>query len=216
MEIILLERVAKLGQIGDVVRVKGGYARNFLLPSGKALRATDSNREVFEQRRSELEARNLELRKEAEAVAERLEGREFVIIRSASGVGSLYGSVTARDIWQAAADDGVSLQTQQIQLLRPIKELGMHDISIALHPEVDVSVKMNVARSEEEAALQAKGVDVTATDYGEDREDQEVAESEAMSAAGETVAEPDAASADNGESESSAEEAGEDSSLEEK
>ncbi len=216
MEIILLERVAKLGQIGDVVRVKGGYARNFLLPSGKALRATDSNREVFEQRRSELEARNLELRKEAEAVAERLEGREFVIIRSASGVGSLYGSVTARDIWQAAADDGVSLQKQQIQLLRPIKEIGMHDISIAIHPEVDVSVKMNVARSEDEAALQAKGVDVTATDDGEDREDQEVAESEAMSTAGETVAEPDAASADNGEGESSAEEAGEESSLEEK
>ena len=216
MEIILLERVAKLGQIGDVVRVKGGYARNFLLPAGKALRATESNREIFEQRRDELEARNLELRKEAEAVAERLAGREFVIIRSASGVGSLYGSVTARDIWQVAADDGVSLQRQQILLLRPIKELGMHDISIALHPEVDVSVKVNVARSEEEAALQAKGVDVTATDEDEDQEDQEATEPEAVSTAEDIVAEPDAVSADSGESESAAEEAGEDSSQEEK
>ena len=215
MEIILLERVAKLGQIGDVVRVKGGYARNFLLPSGKALRATDSNREIFEHRRAELEARNLELRKEAEAVAERLVGREFVIIRSASGVGSLYGSVTSRDIWQAAADEGVSLQRLQIQLLRPIKELGMHDISIALHPEVDVSVKVNVARSEEEAVLQARGVDVTATGDDEDQEDQEVTESEATSTAGDIVAEPDAVSADNGESESSTEEAREDASREE-
>ena len=213
MEIILLERVAKLGQIGDVVRVKGGYARNFLLPAGKALRATDSNREIFEQRRAELEARNLELRKEAKAVAERLEGREFVIIRSASGVGSLYGSVTGRDIWQAAADDGVNLQRQQIQLLRPIKELGMHDISIALHPEVDVSVKVNVARSEEEAALQAKGVDVTATDDDEDQEDQEAADSEAMSTEEDIVTELEAESADGGEGQSSAEE---DSSQEEK
>ena len=157
MELILLERIAKLGQMGDLVRVKAGYARNYLLPAGKALRATDENRKLFEARRKELEARNLELRKEAEGVAEHLDGREFVLIRSASGVGSLYGSVSARDIWQAAADDGVSLSRQQIQLNRPIKDIGMHDVSVMLHPEVEVSIKVNVARSEQEAVLQAQG-----------------------------------------------------------
>lgn len=171
MQVILLERVAKLGQMGDVVRVKNGYARNFLLPSGRALRATPDNQKVFEDRRAELEARNLERRKEAEAVAEKLTGREFVLIRSASGTGSLYGSVTARDIWQVADDEGVSMLRQQVQLLRPIKELGMHDVSIALHPEVDVSIKVNVARSEEEAELQARGLSVISAEDDDDTEE---------------------------------------------
>ena len=171
MQVILLERVAKLGQMGDVVRVKNGYARNFLLPTGRALRATPDNQKVFEDRRAELEARNLELRKEAEAVAEKLGGREFVLIRSASGTGSLYGSVTARDIWQAAEDDGVSMLKQQVQLLRPIKELGMHDVSVALHPEVEVAIKVNVARSEEEAELQSKGLSVTSADDDDNADD---------------------------------------------
>ena len=171
MEVILLERVAKLGQMGDVVRVKAGYARNFLLPEGKALRATADNQKVFENRRSELEARNLELRKEAESVAEKLSGRNFIIIRSASGTGSLYGSVSARDIWQAAEEDGVSLLRQQIQLVRPIKELGMHDVAIELHPEVEVSVNVNVARSTEEASLQAQGLSVSSSVDADDEEE---------------------------------------------
>ena len=192
MQVILLERVAKLGQMGDVVRVKNGYARNFLLPSGRALRATPDNQKVFEDRRSELEARNLERRKEAEAVAEKLTGREFVLIRSASGTGSLYGSVTARDIWQVAEDEGVSMLRQQVQLLRPIKELGVHDVSVELHPEVDVTIKVNVARSEEEAELQARGLSVDSTeDDDETEETAEVAEEETaeeLTAEGETEA----------------------------
>ena len=171
MQVILLERVAKLGQMGDVVRVKNGYARNFLLPSGRALRATPDNQKVFEDRRAELETRNLERRKEAEAVADKLTGREFVLIRSASGTGSLYGSVTARDIWQVAEDEGVSMLRQQVQLLRPIKELGMHDVSVALHPEVDVTIKVNVARSEEEAELQARGLSVISAEDDDDTEE---------------------------------------------
>lgn len=190
MQVILLERVAKLGQMGDVVRVKNGYARNFLLPSGRALRATPDNQKVFEDRRSELETRNLERRKEAEAVAEKLTGREFVLIRSASGTGSLYGSVTARDIWQAAEDEGVSMLRQQIQLLRPIKELGMHDVSVALHPEVDVTIKVNVARSEEEAELQARGLSVVSAEDEDDAEETaQVADEEETEAEGETSAE---------------------------
>ena len=203
MQVILLERVAKLGQMGDVVRVKNGYARNFLLPTGRALRATPDNQKVFEDRRAELEARNLELRKEAEAVAEKLGGREFVLIRSASGTGSLYGSVTARDIWQAAEDDGVSMLKQQVQLLRPIKELGMHDVSVALHPEVEVAIKVNVARSEEEAELQSKGLSVTSADDDDDAEDAaEVPEEESaedLTAEGDVQAEEAAASAEPAE-----------------
>ncbi len=192
MEVILLERVAKLGQMGDVVRVKAGYARNFLLPAGKALRATADNQKVFENRRSELEARNLELRKEAESVAEKLSGRNFIIIRSASGTGSLYGSVSARDIWQAAEEDGVCLLRQQIQLVRPIKELGMHDVAIELHPEVEVSVNVNVARSTEEASLQAQGLSVSSSVDADDEEETE------MDAAEDTA---DENAAEDGESE---------------
>ena len=150
-----------------------------------------------------LEARNLELRKEAEAVAEKLGGREFVLIRSASGTGSLYGSVTARDIWQAAEDDGVSMLKQQVQLLRPIKELGMHDVSVALHPEVEVAIKVNVARSEEEAELQSKGLSVTSADDDDDAEDAaEVPEEESaedLTAEGDVQAEEAEASAEPAE-----------------
>lgn len=172
MELILLERVPKLGYMGDVVRVKRGYARNYLLPQGKALRSSEANKKAFESRKLELEARNLELRKDAEAVAERLEGREFVIIRSASDTGSLYGSVTKRDIADAAAEEGISLHRRQIELERPIKELGVHRVTVALHPEVEVEVVANVARSLDEAALLAKGGSIT------DIAEQEAAEDE--------------------------------------
>ncbi len=189
MEVILLERVAKLGQMGDVVRVKNGYGRNFLLPAGKALRATDDNRRVFEQRRSELETRNLELRKEAEAVAEILGGRMFTVIRSASGTGALYGSVSARDIWESASADDVMIDRQQILLSRPIKEIGIHEISVSLHPEVDVDISINVARSEEEAEKQAQTG--SAVGDSEDEDDQDV-EATAELAAGDDVHEADA------------------------
>ncbi len=173
MELILLERVPKLGYMGDVVRVKRGYARNYLLPQGKALRSSEENKKAFESRKLELEARNLELRKDAESVAERLEGREFVVIRSASDTGSLYGSVTKRDIADAAAEEGISLHRRQIELERPIKELGVHRVTVSLHPEVEVEVVANVARSLDEAALQAKGgsiADIAEQEAAEDRQ----------------------------------------------
>ncbi len=175
MDVILLERVAKLGQMGDVVRVKNGYGRNFLLPAGKALRATEDNRRIFEHRRSDLEARNLELRKEAEAVAETLAGRQFTVIRSASGTGALYGSVSARDIWEAASADGLMIDRQQVMLARPIKEIGIHEISVSLHPEVDVAISINVARSEEEAKKQALAGSALEEGEGEEGEGQDAA-----------------------------------------
>lgn len=157
MQVILLERVAKLGQMGDVVNVKDGYARNFLLPQGKALRATEANVKSFETRKAQLEARNLETRREAEAVAARLDGQVFVVIRSASEAGALYGSVTARDAAEAAAAAGFVLHRNQVTLDRPIKELGMHGATVTLHPEVSARITLNVARTAEEAALQASG-----------------------------------------------------------
>ena len=157
MQVILLERVAKLGQMGDVVKVKDGFARNFLLPQGKALRANDANVKSFETRKAQLEARNLETRKEAEAAGEKLAGQKFVIIRSASDAGALYGSVTARDAAEAATAAGFSVDRKQVVIDRPIKELGLHDVSVVLHPEVSVTITMNVARSAEEAELQAAG-----------------------------------------------------------
>ncbi|PPB81284.1 LSU ribosomal protein L9P [Albidovulum inexpectatum] len=157
MQVILLERVAKLGQMGDVVKVKDGYARNFLLPQGKAMRASEENLKAFEARKAQLEAKNLETRKEAEKVAEKLEGQVFVILRSASDSGALYGSVTTRDAAQAATEAGFTVDRRQIVLSRPIKELGLHEIQIDLHPEVSVKVKLNVARTLEEAELQASG-----------------------------------------------------------
>ena len=157
MQVILLERVAKLGQMGDVVDVKPGYARNFLLPQGKALSASESNIASFEAQKAQLEARNLETKKEAEALAEKLDGQQFIVIRSASDAGALYGSVTPRDAADAATEAGFTVDKKQIALVAPIKELGLHAVAVNLHPEVAVEIKMNVARSEEEAELQASG-----------------------------------------------------------
>ncbi|MCI4660983.1 MAG: 50S ribosomal protein L9 [Neomegalonema sp.] len=157
MQIVLLERVEKLGQMGDVVTVKDGYARNFLLPQGKALRATEGNLKRFEEQRAQLEARNLEQRKEAEAVGEKLEGQSFVLLRSASEAGNLYGSVTTRDIADAATENGFTIGREQVILDKPVKELGLHPIRIKLHAEVDATIKINVARTAEEAEIQAAG-----------------------------------------------------------
>jgi large subunit ribosomal protein L9 len=157
MQVILLERVAKLGQMGDVVAVKDGYARNFLLPQGKALRASEANIASFETQKAQLEARNLETKKEAEALAGKLAGQQFIVIRSASDAGALYGSVTPRDAAEAATADGFSLDKKQVVLGKPIKELGLHDVHVLLHPEVEVTIQLNVARSQEEAELQASG-----------------------------------------------------------
>lgn len=154
MEIILLQRIEKLGQMGDVVRVKDGFARNFLLPKGKALRATEANRARFEQQRTTLEARNLDERKEAEAVAGRMGVLRCVLLRQASDLGQLYGSVSARDIADALAENEVKIGRGQVVLDRPIKTLGVHKLRISLHPEVSVGVEVNVARSAEEAKLQ--------------------------------------------------------------
>jgi large subunit ribosomal protein L9 len=157
MEVILLERVAKLGQMGEVVSVRQGYARNFLLPQGKALRATEANIKRFEGQKAQLEAQNLEARGEAEKVAEKLDGQQFVVIRSASDAGALYGSVTARDVADAATAGGFTVERRQIELNRPIKELGLHEVTVVLHPEVSATIALNVARSTEEAELQASG-----------------------------------------------------------
>ena len=157
MQVILLERVAKLGQMGDVVDVRAGYARNFLLPQGKALTASAANIAQFEARKAQLEANNLETRKEAEALAERLDGQQFIVIRSASDAGALYGSVTTRDAADAATEAGFTVDRKQVVLTAPIKELGLHSVTVVLHPEVSVSIELNVARSPEEAELQASG-----------------------------------------------------------
>ena len=161
MEVILLQRIGRLGQMGDVVNVKDGYARNFLLPQKKALRATKDNLAHFETQRAQLEANNLELKKEAEAVAGKLEGKVFTAIRSAGDTGQLYGSVSTRDIADAITAGGFTVDRRQVVLERPIKTLGLHEIKVQLHPEVLVNVTLNVARSEEEAEKQARGEDVT-------------------------------------------------------
>ncbi len=157
MDVILLERVAKLGQMGDVVTVKEGYARNFLLPQKKALRASQANLAAFEAQKAQLEARNLETKKEAEDMAGRLDGQQFIVIRSASDSGALYGSVTPRDAAEVATAEGYSVDRKQIALTAPIKELGLHDMVVRLHPEVEATIQINVARSQEEAELQASG-----------------------------------------------------------
>ena len=157
MQVILLERIAKLGQMGDVVDVKPGYARNFLLPQGKAKSASEANIASFESEKAKLEAHNLETKKEADALAEKLNGQNFVIIRSASDTGALYGSVTPRDAAEAATEAGFTVDRKQFSLKSPIKELGLHEMEIKLHPEVSASVTVNVARSQEEAELQASG-----------------------------------------------------------
>ncbi|CAH1668000.1 50S ribosomal protein L9 [Chelatococcus asaccharovorans] len=161
MEVILLERVAKLGQMGQTVRVRDGYARNYLLPQGKALRATKANASRFEAQRAQLEARNLELKTEAEAVGAKLDGESVLVVRQAGESGVLYGSVSPRDIAEALTAAGFSVNRQQIVLHNPIKSLGLHTVPVALHPEVEVSVTVNVARSPEEAERQARGETVT-------------------------------------------------------
>jgi len=157
MQVILLERVAKLGQMGDVVDVKPGFARNYLLPQGKAQTASESNIASFEARKAQLEARNLETKKEAEALGEKLAGQQFVVIRSASDGGNLYGSVTTRDAADVATEEGFSVDRKQVIIREPIKTLGLHEAEIHLHPEVMVTIDLNVARSPEEAELQASG-----------------------------------------------------------
>ncbi len=157
MEVILLERVAKLGQMGDTVRVRDGFARNFLLPRGKALRATEANKERFETQRAQLEARNLERRTEAQAVADKLNGQSFTVIRQAGETGVLYGSVSTRDLAETVTGAGFSVSRDQFVLNQPIKTLGLHTVPVSLHPEVEVRVTINVARSPEEAERQARG-----------------------------------------------------------
>lgn len=164
MDVILLERIAKLGQMGDVVKVKDGFARNFLLPQGKALRANKANMAVFEAQRAELEARNLERKSEAEGVNEKLNGNTYIIIRSAGETGQLYGSVTTRDISASLEEAGFKVAKNQISLRTPIKLIGLHAITVALHPEVDSTISINVARSEDEAERQAAGEDLTKRD----------------------------------------------------
>ncbi len=162
MQIILLERIGKLGQMGDIVTVKDGYARNFLLPQGKALRATEANMKRFENERAQLEARNLELKKEAEGVADKIDGQSHVIIRQAGDTGQLYGSVSTRDIAELVTKSGCSIERRQVMLDRPIKILGLHNVRLSLHPEVEANIVINVARTDEEAQRQARGEDVTA------------------------------------------------------
>ena len=157
MDVILLERVAKLGQMGEVVSVKEGYARNFLLPQKKALRANETNLKTFENQKAQLEAHNLETKAEAESLGAKLAGQQFIVIRSASDAGALYGSVTTRDAADAATAEGFTLDKKQVALSRPIKDLGLHTVHVILHPEVEVDIALNVARSPEEAELQASG-----------------------------------------------------------
>ena len=168
MEVILLERVEKLGGIGDVVSVKNGFARNYLLPNKKALRANEANRKVFEANRARIEEDNASRRGEAEKDAKTVDGKTVQLIRQASNTGQLYGSVSARDIVEALDEQGAKVTKSQVVLDRPIKAIGMHDVKVALHPEVSVTVQVNVARSPEEADLQAQGVDVMAQMFERD------------------------------------------------
>jgi len=161
MEVILLERVAKLGQMGEVVRVKDGYARNFLLPKGKALRATADNKKRFETMKAQLEVRNLQLKGEAEKVGTKLDGQNLTVLRQASESGQLYGSVSTRDLAQLLTDGGFSVNRNQIQLNSPIKMIGIHKVPVALHPELEVTITVYVARSSDEAERLARGEDVT-------------------------------------------------------
>jgi large subunit ribosomal protein L9 len=168
MEVILLERVEKLGAIGDVVKVKDGFARNFLLPNKKALRANAANRKLFEANRTKIEADNADRRVEAEKAAKDVDGKSVSLIRQASNTGQLYGSVSARDIVEALEAEGAHVTKSQVVLSRPIKNIGVHEVRVVLHPEVDATVKVNVARSPEEADLQAQGVDVMAQMFERD------------------------------------------------
>ncbi|WP_117194187.1 50S ribosomal protein L9 [Rhizobium terrae] len=172
MQVILLERVPKLGQMGETVKVRDGFARNFLLPQGKALRANEANKKRFEAERATLEARNLERKGEAQKVAEVLDGKSFIMVRAAGETGQLYGSVAARDIVEALAAEGFNVGRNQVDLNTPIKEIGLHKVVLHLHSEVEISIELNVARSPEEAERQAKGESLTSVDaiYGVDED----------------------------------------------
>jgi large subunit ribosomal protein L9 len=172
MQVILLERVNKLGQMGETVKVKDGYARNYLLPLGKALRSNAGNKARFEAERATLEARNLERKSEAQAIADKLEGKSFVIVRSAGETGQLYGSVAARDIIETLSTEGFLIGRNQVDLNTPIKTIGLHEVELHLHAEVVLKIEINVARSADEAARQAKGESLTSADaiYGVDED----------------------------------------------
>ena len=172
MDVILLERIAKLGQMGETVKVKDGFARNYLLPLGKALRANEGNKKRFESERATLEARNLERKTEAQGVAEKLDGKSFVIVRSAGETGQLYGSVAARDIIEALAAEGFNVGRNQVELNTPIKAIGLHKVVLHLHAEVEISIEVNVARSADEAERQSQGESLTSADaiYGVDED----------------------------------------------
>ena len=164
MQVILLERIAKLGHMGDEVTVKTGYARNFLLPQGKALRANESNRALFEAQRAELEQRNDERKADADKIKENLDGNTYILIRSAGQTGQLYGSVSTRDVAAALEENGFKVSRNQVNMPSPIKVIGMHELQIILHPEVDANITVNVARSEDEAERQAAGENLTGRD----------------------------------------------------
>lgn len=181
MDIILLERVGKLGHIGDVVTVKDGFARNYLLPQKKALRATEANKQYFESQRAELEAQNEERKGAAQTVAEKIDGSSYVLIRQAGETGQLYGSVSSRDIAAAASDGDVNVTRGQIVLDKPLKALGLYDVRIMLHPEVTATVQVNIARSEDEAERQARGEDILAREEDLD-DDEDALEDGALSA----------------------------------
>jgi len=199
MEVILLERVGRLGQMGDVVRVKDGFARNFLLPKGKALRATKDNRTRFETMKIDLEARNLEQRGEAEKVGKKLDGQNFTVLRQAAEGGQLYGSVSPRDIAVLVVEGGFQIDRDQITLHAPIKNIGMHKVPIALHPEVEITINVAVARNADEAARLARGENVTVV-----RTDEEEARAEALANA-ETFFDPEAQEAQGEETDTPAE-----------
>ena len=169
MKVILLERVDRLGGIGDTVQVKDGFARNFLLPRQKALRATEANQKVFEAQRAQIEARNAENKAQAEKSGEKLDGTTYVLIRQAGETGQLYGSVSARDVAEAIQAEGGKVERSQVSLDLPIKTLGVHEVKVRLHSEVAITVKVNIARSQEEAERQARGVNVIASQFEEDR-----------------------------------------------
>ncbi len=233
MQVILLERIRKLGEMGDVVIVKDGYARNFLLPFGKALHATPANRERFERDKADLEVRNLELKSEAEQVATKLDGEGFVVIRQASDTGQLYGSVSTRDVVEQIKQKGITVERRQVLLDTPIKTLGIYPLAITLHGDVDCTISINVARSHEEAERQARGEDILAEEQeegveaeavavdvvavfedeelareaAEELSEEGVAEAGAPSKAAESAAEPEAGDADAGGGEAEEKEA---------
>ncbi len=188
MEVILLERVEKLGMIGEIVKVKPGFARNFLLPQKKALRASEANKKAFEAQRAHIEADNLKRKAEAEKVGEKLSGKSVILIRQAGDAGQLYGSASAKDIADAFGPAGFTLNKNQVVLDKPIKLLGIHAAKVVLHPEVSVGVKVNVARSPEEAELQAKGVNVVDRQAEEERAEADAARKEAEAARAEVMA----------------------------